>query len=65
MSKSIPATVTLAGVTFNVTAVGASAFRNSSGLTSTLQTLGGMAFHNDAALIGIKCKATTPPDCHQ
>ncbi len=54
---TIPATVTLAGVTYNVTAVGASAFRNSSGLTSitfptSVKSIGNYAFYQCTGLTG-------------
>ena len=52
---SIPASVTLAGVTYNVTAVGASAFRNSTGLTSitfptSIKSIGNYAFYQCTGL---------------
>ncbi len=51
-----------------VTTIGSHAFSNCTSMTnvilpSTLTSLGSRAFYQDNALIGIGCKATTPPVC--
>lgn len=60
----------LTGIEVNkgVTTIGSNAFSNCTSMStvilpSTLTSLGAKAFNNDDALIGIGCKAKTPPVC--
>jgi len=63
---SIPDTVTSSGTTYQVTAIGQGAFASSPNLASvtipsTVDSIGGSAFSQCAALSRVTCKAVTPP----
>lgn len=63
---SIPATVTYGGVTYRVTAIGASAFRECTGLTSivipgSITAIGNYAFYGCTDLATIMCWPDNPP----
>lgn len=63
----IPKTITHNGTTYNVTAIGESAFKHCSNLISvslpiTITELGKQAFFGCKGIITIRCDALTPPD---
>ena len=63
----IPQTITHNGTTYNVTAIGESAFKHCSNLISvslpiTITELGKQAFFGCKGIITIRCDALTPPD---